>query len=96
LKTRFILLQYPPPEYLAALKPHHDACIEKTGVTEGKKWLITRVCEVEIDAFTIFFFAEAIKKFSDDEIHEDEKLKCYMNCIFQETDVVSGVKKLCK
>lgn len=27
---------------------------------------------------------EAIIKFSDGEIHEDEKLKCYMNCVFHE------------
>ncbi|EDW84632.1 Odorant-binding protein 83a [Drosophila willistoni] len=31
---------------------------------------------------------EAIKEFSDGEIHEDEKLKCYMNCFFHEIDVV--------
>ncbi|XP_058057623.1 general odorant-binding protein 83a-like [Anopheles bellator] len=31
---------------------------------------------------------EAIKKFSDEEIHEDEKLKCYMNCLFHESKVV--------
>ena len=57
---------WPPPELLEAIKPVHDACVAKTGVTE-----------------------EAIKKFSDEEIHEDEKLKCYMNCIFHETNVVS-------
>jgi hypothetical protein len=32
--------QYPPPEYLAAIKPHHDACVAKTGVTEGKTLII--------------------------------------------------------
>ncbi|XP_037824211.1 pheromone-binding protein-related protein 6-like isoform X2 [Lucilia sericata] len=31
---------------------------------------------------------EAIKEFSDGEIHEDEALKCYMNCLFHEIDVV--------
>ncbi|KAL9892861.1 pheromone-binding protein-related protein 6-like isoform 1-T2 [Glossina fuscipes fuscipes] len=31
---------------------------------------------------------EAIKEFSDGEIHEDEALKCYMNCLFHEFDVV--------
>ncbi|XP_033149915.1 uncharacterized protein LOC108603747 [Drosophila busckii] len=30
----------------------------------------------------------AIKEFSDGEIHEDEKLKCYMNCLFHELEVV--------
>jgi hypothetical protein len=25
---------YPPPEILAALKPAHDTCVQKTGVTE--------------------------------------------------------------
>lgn len=32
--------------------------------------------------------AEAIKEFSDGEIHEDPALKCYMNCIFHEANVV--------
>lgn len=32
--------------------------------------------------------AEAIKEFSDGEVHEDEKLKCYMYCVFDETDVL--------
>nr|QGW50690.1 odorant-binding protein 26 [Propsilocerus akamusi] len=31
---------------------------------------------------------EAIKEFSDGQVHEDEKLKCYMNCVFHETNVV--------
>lgn len=31
---------------------------------------------------------EAIKEFSDGEIHEDEKLKCYMDCLFKEAKVV--------
>lgn len=57
---------WPPPELLEAVKPAHDACVAKTGVTE-----------------------EAIRKFSDEQIHEDEKLKCYMNCVFHETKVVS-------
>ncbi|XP_034662964.1 general odorant-binding protein 83a [Drosophila subobscura] len=30
----------------------------------------------------------AIKEFSDGDIHEDEKLKCYMNCFFHEIEVV--------
>lgn len=33
-------------------------------------------------------FAAAIKEFSDGEVHEDEKLKCYMYCVFDETDVL--------
>ncbi|XP_050100489.1 pheromone-binding protein-related protein 6 [Anopheles aquasalis] len=57
--------EYPPPELLEALRPLHDTCVKKTGVTD-----------------------EAIKKFSDEEIHEDEKLKCYMNCLFHEAKVV--------
>ena len=36
----------------------------------------------------IILISEAIKEFSDGEIHEDEKLKCYMNCIFHEAQVV--------
>ncbi|XP_055382657.1 general odorant-binding protein 83a-like [Condylostylus longicornis] len=31
---------------------------------------------------------EAIKQFSDGEIHDDPKLKCYMYCVFEETDVL--------
>jgi len=59
---------YPPPELLEAIKPYHDTCVTKTGVTE-----------------------EAIRKFSDEEIHEDEKLKCYMvrNFILQQHQVNS-------
>ncbi|XP_037046432.1 pheromone-binding protein-related protein 6-like [Bradysia coprophila] len=57
--------KWPPPELIKFLKPIHDKCVSKIGVTE-----------------------EAIKKFSDEEIHEDEKLKCYMNCVFHEGHVV--------
>lgn len=32
----------------------------------------------------MFSFTEAIKEFSEGEIHEDEKLKCYMYCLFKE------------
>lgn len=32
--------------------------------------------------------AEAIKRFSDVEVHEDEPLKCYMNCLFHEFGMV--------
>ncbi|XP_055384795.1 pheromone-binding protein-related protein 6-like [Condylostylus longicornis] len=33
---------------------------------------------------------EAIKEFSDGEIHEDPALKCYMNCLFHEIQVVDA------
>ncbi|KAJ6637723.1 General odorant-binding protein 83a [Pseudolycoriella hygida] len=33
---------------------------------------------------------DAIQEFSDGQIHEDEKLKCYMNCIFHEAKVVDA------
>lgn len=33
-------------------------------------------------------------KFSDGEIHEDEKLKCYMNCVFHEGHVVDDAGEL--
>lgn len=36
----------------------------------------------------IFSNSEAIIKFSDGEIHEDEKLKCYMSCVFHQAKVV--------
>lgn len=58
--------KWPPPEVLQALKPVHDVCVKKTGVSE-----------------------EAIVEFSEGKIHEDEKLKCYMNCVFHEVKVVS-------
>lgn len=47
------------------MKPIHDICVAKTGVTE-----------------------EAIKEFSDGQVHEDEKLKCYMFCVFEEAGTV--------
>ncbi|XP_031617430.1 pheromone-binding protein-related protein 6-like [Contarinia nasturtii] len=31
---------------------------------------------------------EAIKEFSDGEVHEDRALKCYMSCLFHEFNVV--------
>lgn len=31
---------------------------------------------------------EAIREFSDGHIHEDEALKCYMDCLFKEAHVV--------
>lgn len=34
--------------------------------------------------FCFYWFLEAIKEFSDGEVHEDEKLKCYMFCLFEE------------
>lgn len=64
---------WPPPQLIEAVKPMHDACVAKIGVTE-----------------------EAIKEFSDGKHHEDEKLKCYMNCIFHETKVVSFVSSVWK
>lgn len=36
----------------------------------------------------LFIISEAIQKFSDGEIHEDEAMKCYMNCLFHEARVV--------
>lgn len=32
----FFIIQYPPPELLEHLRPLHDTCIAKTGVTDGK------------------------------------------------------------
>lgn len=34
--------------------------------------------------------SEAITKFSDGDIHDDENLKCYMSCMFQEAQVVDA------
>lgn len=38
--------------------------------------------------FHLFQITEAIREFSDGEIHEDEALKCYMDCLFKEGKVV--------
>lgn len=35
-----------------------------------------------------FEFLEAIKEFSDGEIHDDANLKCYMHCVFVEANAV--------
>lgn len=29
--------EYPPPELLEALRPLHDTCVAKTGVTDGER-----------------------------------------------------------
>lgn len=44
------------------------------------------ICHCTLDSQLVF--AAAIKEFSDGEVHEDEKLKCYMYCVFDETDVL--------
>lgn len=36
----------------------------------------------------------AIKQFSDGDLHEDEKLKCYMSCVFVEAGVVDDENHL--
>ncbi|ALC46416.1 Os-E, partial [Drosophila busckii] len=77
--------QYPPPELLKELAPVHDTCVGKTGVTEGKS--LTLSIASCYDLLTLLHTA-AIKEFSDGEVHEDEKLKCYMYCVFDQTDVL--------
>lgn len=71
--------------------PIHKKCVEKIGVSKGMGTfcLVAHddLCEMKRDC-VIPIFAEAITKFSDGEIHEDEKLKCYMNCVFHEARVV--------
>lgn len=34
--------------------------------------------------------SEAIKEFSDGQAHEDEKLKCYMHCMFDEAGLTDS------
>lgn len=41
------------------------------------------------DSFAYFLPPDAIKRFSDQEIHEDDNLKCYMNCLFHKAGVVN-------
>lgn len=41
-----------------------------------------------------FFSLESIKEFSDGEIHEDEKLKCYMHCLFHEAHLYNDKGEL--
>lgn len=32
--------------------------------------------------FSFYSISESIKEFSDGQVHEDAKMKCYMNCLF--------------
>lgn len=68
------------------MRPIHDTCVKKTGVTEGES---IKCNLIFLNSFFEFLLLEAIKEFSDGQIHEDEKLKCYMNCVFHEAKVVS-------
>lgn len=77
-------------------KPFHDSCVEKTGATEGEEFLFFFPLIFAANYLPSFkllkifriFLPAAIKEFSDGDIHEDEALKCYMNCLFHEIDVV--------
>lgn len=51
-------------------------CVQDTTI------LIVTLC------ILVVILAEAIKRFSDVEVHEDEQLKCYMNCLFHEFGMV--------
>lgn len=78
-------LQWPPPEFIDALKPVREKCQGDTGVSDGmiwKKLLHGQWISEQTNAF--FIVSEAIKEFSDGEVHEDPKLKCYMSCLFHE------------
>lgn len=33
-------------------------------------------------------FLEAIKEFSDGQVHDDRALKCYMDCLFEEAKLI--------
>ncbi|KAM7364711.1 pheromone-binding protein-related protein 6-like [Cochliomyia hominivorax] len=70
------------PFQLSAQKPRRD---EKYPPPEFLKrfTIIHDVC-VEKTGVT----EAAIKEFSDGDIHEDPALKCYMNCLFHEVNVV--------
>lgn len=76
------IFQWPPPAILKLGKHFHDICAPKTGVTDGKLDSKTEKSLIPI------LLTEAIKEFSDGQIHEDEALKCYMNCLFHEFEVV--------
>lgn len=41
-----------------------------------------------------FVDLEAIKEFSDGQVHEDDKLKCYMSCAFHETGMMDPDDKV--
>lgn len=62
---------------------------------ENIKSLICKINPLDILFSSTFFFLfyyfslDAIKRFSDEEIHEDEALKCYMNCLFHELNLVN-------
>lgn len=68
-----LALQYPPPELLESLRPVHAACVQRTGVSEA----------------TIVEYSDA--RHPDDAAHaatDIEQLKCYMACVFEQTQVV--------
>lgn len=35
-----------------------------------------------------YYFSASIQQFSDGELHDDPKLKCYMHCVFHETGMI--------
>lgn len=79
---------WPPKMVIEFLTPIRNTCMEKTGVTAGN--LNTKLATTNFFLIICFYFitAEAIKEFSDGELHDDPKLKCYMNCIFVEAKAV--------
>lgn len=42
----------------------------------------------DFDYYLHLFLLDAIREFSDGQIHEDAALKCYMNCLSHEFKVV--------
>lgn len=93
-------LKWPPPHLIEEMKPTHEKCVAKTGVTEGKYFIYNLLIKGiiltwKIKHFILFIFdSEAIKEFSDGQIHEDDKLKCYMSCVFHETGMMDTDDKV--
>ncbi|KAG5671868.1 hypothetical protein PVAND_002039 [Polypedilum vanderplanki] len=78
----FIILTISFIAIISAQEPRRDSAYPPLEMIEALKPLHD-IC-VKKTSVT----EEAIKEFSDGKIHEDENLKCYMNCIFHETHVV--------
>lgn len=84
---------YPPPDVLAALKPAHDACVQKTGVTEEaiKEFSDGKIHEDEkLKCYMVRLPDSFLFAFHLDAVMSDKFFLHLQNCIFHETRVVSS------
>lgn len=70
------------------MKTMHESCVGSTGVTEGIHIIYLVLSCILMLKKKSFISLAAITRFSDVEMFDnDEKLKCYMSCVFQEVGV---------